>query len=102
MKFNVNHEFIYLSKFDCGKTQNVEVKVGRKTLMCDFEKNMDSAHIDVYEKKSENRGDYSKYEAALKSIRIKNDAVLRKDFFEHVDEIAKAQAIISKYSSIVA
>ena len=49
-KYNLNHEIIFLSNFEYGKTQNIEIKVGRKTLMLDVDKNKNSAFLDVYEK----------------------------------------------------
>lgn len=100
---NLNKELVFLSKFENGKTQNIECRLGRCLYFIDIEKNAANAHIHFYKKIKKNRNDFSKYDANSKlySIRIKNDALLDREFFENIAEIAKAQHIADKYSQIL-
>lgn len=97
---NLNNEScIFMSDFNCGKTQSVEMKVGRKTYLCDISKDMSHALIEVYRKLNKNRQKYSKYDAAAETRRVtvKADAILRRDFFESIADIEKAQFIIQHW-----
>ncbi len=104
MNFNLNHEFgISLKEFKYGNTQNVEVKIGRKTFLVDINKNCSVGCIDVYRKLSKDRSNFSKYdpEANLHSAFVKNDAYLCRNFFEDIENIEKAQYIFRKYGNII-
>lgn len=104
MNFNLNHETgIFLSNFEYGKTQNVEVKIGRKTYLCDFDKSSAGARVDFYKKLNKNRPSFSKYdpEAEKHSASIKSDAVLRREFFLEIEEIEKAQRILYRYKDVL-
>ena len=100
-KYNLNHEIIFLSTFEYGKTQNIEIKVGRKTLMLDVDKNKNSAFIDVYEKKSNDRRSYSKYGSNLHSVLVKSNAIIDRNFIEKIQEIEKAQNLLKKFKNIL-
>ena len=100
-KYNLNHEIIFLSNFEYGKTQNIEIKVGRKTLMLDVDKNKNSAFIDVYEKKSNDRKSYSKYGSNLHSVWVKSNAIIDRDFIGKIQEIEKAQNLLNKFKNIL-
>ncbi len=100
MKYNLNNEYgINLNKFDFGKTQNVEIKVGRKSLMMDIDKNSSNAFISIYNKLDKDRSKYTKYgkEAKLCVISMKNNVFITKDIINDRFEIEKAQEIINKY-----
>ena len=99
MKINLNHyPFLSIKELPCGFTQNIEIKIGRKTYMVDVNKNNSSALVEFYEKLNSNRQRYSKYEANLQTVFVKTDSNLNKNFFENFSEIAKSQKIIENWS----
>ena len=100
-KYNLNHEIIFLSNFEYGTTQNVEIKVGRKTLMLDVDKSKFSAYIEVYEKKSNDRKSYSKHGSNLHCVWVKSKAIIDRDFIENIQEIEKAQNFLNKFKNIL-
>lgn len=100
MKINLNHEkYVKLGNFACGKTQNIELKIGRKTYMLDIDKNACSARLDFYNKKNSDRNNYSKYgNADLHSVTVLNNAWLDKEFFANIAEIESAIATTNRFS----
>lgn len=101
---NLNKEGLYMSLFPYGKTQNVEVRIGRKLYMVDVDRNALSTNIDFYRKVSADRQSYSKYdrEADLVIVMVQPDARLGRDFFENIREIKKAQDCCRRYERILA
>lgn len=95
---NLNHEFIRVSTFDCGKTQNVECKLGRKTFLLDVNKDSACTRLDFYKMVGADRKSFSKYSAEAEnvSVIVKNDAVLDRSFFENIKKIAEAQMIVTR------
>ena len=100
-KYNLNHDIIFLSSFEYGKTQNIEIKVGRETLMLDVDKNKISVHVEVYAKKSNDRKSYSKYGSDLHCGWVKPDAIIDRNFIENIREIEKAQNLLKKFKNIL-
>ena len=98
--YNLNHDLIFIEKFPFGKTQNIEIKMGRSLYLMDVSKSSDSAIVEFYKKLSKDRQSYSKHDkkAERHSVVVKNDAVLDREFFEHISEIEKAQEVYQKYS----
>lgn len=47
---NLNKEFLNIGKLPNGKTQNIEVKIGRKSYYVDVDKNYKNACVDFYKK----------------------------------------------------
>lgn len=97
---NLNNEScIFVSDFKYGKTQNIAIKVGRKTYLCDISKDMSHALIEIYRKLNKDRQKYSKHDAAAETRRatVKPDAILCRDFFESIADIEKAQLIIQHW-----
>ena len=101
MKINLNHELLFVGDFPYGKTQNIEVKLGRKNYMVDIDRNSNSAMIDFYHKKGEDRNSYSKYGTdSTLAIKVDSKALLDRDFFEHIEEIGAAQRIYDRFSAL--
>lgn len=94
---NLNNSMLSLRDLPFGKTQNLELKIGRKTYLCDIEKDSSSAFVELFDKLPGKRENFSKYDANLHSAHVKPDAVLDRDFFEHIAEIEAAQRVISRY-----
>lgn len=95
---NLNHEKeLFLSKFICGAT-HANIKIGRKNYLIDVQKNKLYTYVDFY-----NVNINSKYSPAanLCRVRVKNNAVLTKDFFLNISEISKAQALTDRFSDIL-
>lgn len=78
-----------------GKTQNIVIKLGKKSLMCDFDKFVDGAVVNVYDKSS------AKKDQKYCTVEVKADAILTKDFFENINEIVQSQKLLTKYQSIL-
>jgi hypothetical protein len=99
---NLNHsEYIFLSQFECGKTQNIEIKIRRKLYFLDIDKNVDSAFIELYDRKGANRQSFSKYNANLHYARVNPTAILDRGFFENIAKIQAAQTIYAQYKDIL-
>lgn len=101
---NLNKEGLYMSLFPYGKTQNVEVRIGRKLYMVDVDRNAHSAYVELYKRVAADRETYSKYsfDADMVGITVKPDAVLTREFFEEIKEISKAQITCKAYFMILA
>ena len=97
---NLNYENIYLNDYEFGKTQNVEIKVGRQIYYLDVDKNSNNSTISFYEKTTKNRNEQSKYSSNLHFATLKNNSILSREFFEEIEEIEKAQALYEKYGLI--
>lgn len=99
---NLNKEFLNIGKLPNGKTQNIEVKIGRKLYYIDVDKNCDSACVDFYKKIEADRTKQSKYSVdGVLGVFVKVDAFLGRDFFEQILEIKKAQEIFSKWGNVI-
>lgn len=99
---NLNKEFLNVGKMPIGKTQNIEIKIGRKLYYVDVDKNRDSACIDFYKKIGTDRTRQSKYNIdGILGVFVKPDALLNRTFFEQIEEIEKAQMIYSKWSNVI-
>lgn len=95
---NLNKELLDIDKLQNGKTQNIEVKVGKKLYYVDVDKNCDSACVDFYQKVGTNRKNQSKYSVdSVLAVFVKTDALLDRAFFEEIEEIKKAQEIYRKW-----
>lgn len=98
---NMNKDYLFLSKVPCGKN-SFEIKLGRKLYICDVTKNVDNAMIDFYHKKNPDRTKYSKHDMKDRTfLWVRGDAVLTRDFFEHIKEIAAAQSLCEDYKNIL-
>lgn len=91
---------LIIDYFD-GSTQNIEIKIGRKTYLCDVNKNRCNAFIQVFDKLSNNRKSFSKYGTNLHCVSVKPDAHLKKDFFENIEILEKAQSLYDTYSQVL-
>lgn len=95
---NLNHEFIRVSTFEYGKTQNIECKLGRQMFLLDVNKDNACTRLDFYKMVGTDRKSFSKYSAGAEnaSVTVKNDAVLDRHFFENIKKIAEAQMIVTR------
>ena len=100
---NLNKEGLYMSLFPYGKTQNVEVRIGRKLYMVDVDRNAHSAYVEFYKRVAADRETYSKYsfDADMVGITVKPDTVLTREFFEKIKEIRRAQTFVWKYGEVL-
>ena len=89
---NLNHSSIFLSRFNYGHTQRVEVKVGRKTYLIDVKKDVLSAFVEMYPKTNK-----SKYDGGLSMVVFEPDAILDRKIMENFKKIGDAQAILTRY-----
>ena len=95
---NLNHgELLVVERFSFGKTQNIEVKLGRKIYLVDIDRNVASAFISFYPKQSNERTAYSKYSGEIESVFVNNTACLDREFFENIKVIEKAQKTITRF-----
>lgn len=101
MIINLNHSYIYLSTFECGETLNIELKVGRKTLLLDVKKDSQGAFISVFPKVSNDRKSFSKYGVEIHSVLVKSDAMIGREFIENIAIIEEAQNTVRRYSDIL-
>lgn len=99
---NLNKTDIYLNGFQCGKTQNVKIKIGRKLFLLDIDKNSNSSCIDFYNYCKSDRKAFSKYDKEANNCRVfvENNAILTKEFFENIYEIEKAARLMEKYTQV--
>ena len=96
---NLNKEYgVSISDYDSGKTQKIEVKVGRKTLYLDIDKCSNGTFVCVYNKTARSMYDA---DADLHTAFVKNDCFLTKEFFESIAEIEKAQEIYRKFNRVL-
>ena len=98
---NLNNSMLSLRDLPFGKTQNLELKIGRKTYLCDIDKNSASAFVELFDKAPGKRENFSKYDANYHSAHVKPDALLSRDFFEHIAEIESAQRVIKQYRYVL-
>lgn len=103
VKINLNHDSFNIGELDYGSTQNIEIKIGRKTFLCDVNKNRINAFIQVFDKLSNDRKSFSKYGngANLHCVAVKPDADLKKDFFENIEMLEKAQSLYDTYGQVL-
>ena len=103
VKINLNHDSFNIGELDYGSTQNIEIKIGRKIYLCDVNKNRNYAFIQVYNKPSNDRKSFSKYSdgANLHCVSVKPDAHLKKDFFENIAMLEKAQSLYDTYGQVL-
>ena len=99
---NLNYEYIKIKDYPNGRTQNIEVKLGRKLYMLDIDKCANYVHIDFYKKMNKDRGKYSKYgvEGVL-YVEVRENAILERGFFENIQDIKKAQDIRRKFVNTI-
>ena len=97
---NLNKDSLFISNFDNGTTQNIECRLGRCLYYIDLSKNSNDTTLYFYRKIAKQRNRFSKYskEAGCISVTLRNDALLDRNFFENIREIARAQEIVSKYN----
>lgn len=93
MNFNLNREALSLNTLPLGKTQNIKIKLGRSTYMCDIEKTAIVSVISFYP------GPALKQKAYL--VTVKSNAILDRTFFVDIPHIAYAQQICSLYKGIL-
>lgn len=98
---NLNNSMLSLRDLPFGKTQNLELKIGRKTYLCDIEKDSASAFVELFDKLPGKRENFSKYDTNYHSAHVKPDALLDRDFFEHIAEIESAQRVIKQYRYVL-
>lgn len=91
---NLNHGCIFLSRFNCGHTQRVEVKVGRKKYLIDVKKDVLSAFVEMYPKIPANK---SKYSVELLMVHFRPDAILDRKIIENFKKIEDAQRTLHIY-----
>ena len=100
---NLNHEKVFVSECEYGRTQDIEIRVGRQTFLMDIQKVNSHAHIMVYKKLGADRQKYSKYhpKAELKCVRVKPEAILDKRFFELIDKLEEAQRYHDCFANVL-
>ena len=83
-------ETLRLSDLPYGKTQNIEVKIGRGFYLVDVDKTSDVAFVELYRKFGDERNTYSKYDPECErcALYVRETASLGKDFFRAMPEIA--------------
>lgn len=92
-------ETLKIEELRNGKTQSIEVRLGRKLYYIDVDKHMTCASIDFYKKVCKDRTKQSKYDDNMiaSAVFVKNSAVLGKTFFEHISEFEKAVATVRTF-----
>lgn len=91
--YNMNHESLFLNEIPFGKNYKISLKIGRRNYFLDVNKSSESASIDLYPANA-----ISKYACnSILCVKVKNDAMLTRDFFEEIEAIKKAQEIQQKY-----
>ena len=91
-----------LDFLDYGHTNNILIQIKSKLYYVDVCKNWATATVDIYDYKSGNRNEYSKYgDANLVTVTVKEDAYLNEFFFANVKEIAEAQQVYGKWRSVL-
>lgn len=100
---NLNHDDLKLALLPFGKTQNIELKIGKKLYYCDVEKGRNYVILDFYKKICPDRTKQSKYGSAsiVLGLQVKSDSVLSRFFFEDIKEIEKACRIYRNYHKLV-
>lgn len=98
---NLNERYLDVKRLGFGKTQNIEVKLGRRFYYVDVNKNQDSAVIDFYPKTTKSRNDQSKYSGGVLGVSVKPEAALGREFFEDIKQIKAAQEVMFKWRQTV-
>lgn len=101
--YNFNHDYIFISKFPNGATQYIECNIGQKLYYLDIFKNSNRTWIQLYRRTTKNRYDQSKYDASseLHSVHVKNDAMIGREFLEHIEEIENAERITEYWEDVL-
>lgn len=95
-EFDLQKETIFLSDFECGKTQKIKIVFNKKEYFIDLDKNACDCIVTMYDNEN------SKYQSNFfHHIIVKSDAMLSKDVFENFVEIEKAQNIFQKFWRIL-
>ena len=89
---NLNHGCIFIDSFGFGTTE-FRVKAGRKFYNAKIEKNALGAMLCVWQGKPGK----TMYNGTLTFHAVKDNAILRRDFFERRADIEKAQRIARIY-----
>lgn len=89
---NLNHEDLFLQRFENGHTYRVEVKFGRESCFIDVEKNSASAFVQMFPKTDE-----SKYAVDMCEVKFQPDAMLNRKIFENFRTISDAQATLHRF-----
>lgn len=89
-KINLNHSLIFVSGITCGRTKYA-VKVGRKTLFAEIEKNTESAFIKVNAQSNFN------WESHIAFVKIPQNFIIDRKFIENIKEIAAAQSLLQRF-----
>lgn len=89
-KINLNQSIIYVSSLNYGRTRYA-VKVGRKWLFVEIEKNAISAFVKA---NTQPNFDWSTHIAAAK---IPTNFVIDRKFIENIKEIDAAQSLLRKF-----
>lgn len=98
---NLNERYLDVKRLDFGKTQNIEVKIGRNLYYVDVNKNQDRAVIDFYPKTTKNRNGQSKYSGGVLGVAVKPEAALGREFFEDIEQIKAAQEVMFKWRGAI-
>lgn len=100
---NLNHENLKLALLPYGKTQNIELKIGKKLYYCDIDKGVNFATLDFYKKICSDRTKQSKYggTSIVLGLQVKSGSVLSRFFFEDIKDIEKAGRIYRNYHRMV-
>lgn len=102
--YNFNHkDYVSISKFPNGSTQNIECKIGQKQYYMDIHKTTDGTWIELYRKTAKNRSDQSKYDtkSELHSVYVQNDAIVGRKFMEHIEEIENAVSVVRFWNNVL-
>lgn len=91
-KINLNHEYFELPKYRYGRTQLIEIKLGKKRYFVDIDKGAVYTVIDMYD-----FGAKSKYGSNRHSVYVNSEVCLNRKFFESFEEIEKAQEIYKRF-----
>lgn len=95
---DLNKESLSLAEYQNGKKYRIEVKVNNLYYYIDIDKDMNSCLIDIYL-----MCDKSKYapECSLRSVWVRNDAIITDSFIQESKEIEKAQRIYDRYRNVL-
>lgn len=99
LKINMNHgATLYVGKFPCGKTQGIEIKIGRQSFNCDISKDKMCASLEIYPKDPQR---HCKYGEGHYSVNVKENALLDRKFFEAIPRLSEAQSLLRIYKEYV-
>ena len=99
--FSLNDGYaIPLKSVRDGWTQGIIIRIGRKQYYVDIDKDAHSAFVQMYPY-AKDRASFSKYAGGCSSVSCKPDAILTREFFDHIAEIEKAQSVLRHFGSVV-